>query len=100
MRNKMTRLMSVNGEGASASNELLDTISSFDPIDLSNDILIGAEDISVFLYGSDDGLKEKNLRRTYHGIAKGDIPTFKIGGKRHARKSAILKWIEAQERAA
>lgn len=68
-------------------------------LSLDDDILIGAEDISKFLYGLDDGLKEKNLRRTYHGIAKGDIPTFKIGGKRHARKSAILKWIEHQEQA-
>jgi hypothetical protein len=71
-----------------------------DALSLDDDILIGAENISKFLYGPEEGLREKNLRRTYHGIAKGDIPTFTIGGKRHARKSTILRWIADQERTA
>jgi hypothetical protein len=99
MRNKTTRLSGVNGEGVSPSDKLISTTAPFNSADLSDDVLIGVEDISVFLYGPEHGPKETNLRRTYHGIAKGDIPTFKIGGKRHARKSAILKRIAEQEQA-
>jgi hypothetical protein len=67
---------------------------------LSSDLLVGAQEISMFLYGPEEGLKTTNLRRTYHAIAKGDIPIFKLGGKIHARRSAIRARIEAQEQAA
>ena len=66
---------------------------------LPADILVGAQAIAKFLYG-DEGLKETNLRRVYHGISKGDIPVFRIGGKLHARKSTILRRITGQEDAA
>jgi hypothetical protein len=65
-----------------------------------DDILVGAKAISVHLYGLEEGLKETNLRRVYHAIAKREIPTFRIGGKLHARKSTIRQRIEAQEQVA
>jgi hypothetical protein len=67
---------------------------------LPDDILVGAQAISIWLYGRENGLRDTNLRRIYHAIAKREIPTFRIGGKLHARKSAIRKRIEAQEHAA
>lgn len=67
---------------------------------LPGDILVGAQEMAVFLYGESEGTTETSVRRIYHAINRGEIPTFKIGGKIHARKSAILKLIEEQERAA
>jgi len=99
MRNKATPSLGVNGEGASGVNPHPSTIPQ-SATNLADDVLVGAEDIAVFLYGPDEGLKETNLRRVYHGIARGDIPTFKIGGKRHARKSTILQRIAGEERTA
>jgi len=67
---------------------------------LPDDMLVGAQAISTFLYGPDEGMRDTCLRRVYHAISKREIPTFRIGGKLHARKSAIRKRIEAQEQAA
>lgn len=67
---------------------------------LPDDILVGALAISTYLYGEEGGAKDTNLRRVYHAISKREIPTFRIGGKLHARKSAIKRRIEEQEQAA
>jgi hypothetical protein len=64
---------------------------------LPDDIIVGAEGISVALYGPEEGARETNIRRIYHAVAKGDLPTFKLGGRVHARRSTILAWIEKQE---
>jgi hypothetical protein len=64
---------------------------------LPDDVIIGAEGISVALYGPEEGTRETNIRRIYHAISKGDLPTFKLGGRVHARRSTILAWIERQE---
>jgi hypothetical protein len=67
---------------------------------LPDDILIGVKAIARHLYGADEGLRPTNLRRVYQAVAKKQIPTFKIGGRIHARKSTIRQRIEAQEQAA
>jgi hypothetical protein len=67
---------------------------------LPDDILVGALSISKFLYGEEDGSRETNLRRVYNALAKREIPTFRLGGKIHARKSAIRQRIIQQETAA
>ncbi|ACA18249.1 hypothetical protein M446_3876 [Methylobacterium sp. 4-46] len=64
---------------------------------MPDDVIIGAEGISVAIYGPEEGIRETNIRRIYHAIAKGDLPTFKLGGRVHARRSTILAWIEKQE---
>jgi hypothetical protein len=59
----------------------------------ANDLIISAEGISEFMYGS-----PTKRRRVYHLIATSNLPVFKIGSVWHARKSVLLKWIEDQER--
>lgn len=36
-------------------------------------------------------------RQIYHLVQKGEIPTFKIGGKVCARKSSLMSWLAAKE---
>lgn len=70
--------------------------------ELADDLLHGADEIARFIYGDtgDEKTAESNRRRVYHANDKHGLPTFKLGGTMTARKSTILKWIEAQERAA
>jgi hypothetical protein len=86
MNTEAPRPLSVNGEDLSLANELLH----------------GVRPISEFVYGKapDKKAAERNVRRAYHAISKGDIPTFRIGGVICARKSTILQWIAEQERVA
>ncbi|MDR3471224.1 MAG: DNA-binding protein [Devosia sp.] len=58
----------------------------------AEDLLRGAEEIAAFLY-NDASLR----RRVYHLIANSNLPTFKLGSMLHARKSILLRWVEAQE---
>jgi hypothetical protein len=66
---------------------------------LEDDILVGVEAIAVFIYGPEKGREPRNLRRTYAAVAKGDLPTFRLAGKIHARKTAIRQRIAASEAA-
>jgi hypothetical protein len=70
-----------------------------DALSLEDDILVGVEDIAVFIYGLERGKEPRNLRRTYAAVAKGDLPTFRLAGKIHALKSAIRQRIAASEEA-
>lgn len=63
-------------------------------------VIVGAENIAIVIYGKIEGQREGNIRRIYHAISKKELPTFKLGGRVHARRSTILAWIENQERAA
>lgn len=68
---------------------------------LSDDpVIVGAESITKVIYGEIEGQREGNIRRIYHAISKKELPTFKLGGRVHARRSTILRWIEQQESAA
>jgi hypothetical protein len=61
---------------------------------LADDLLEEADAIAAFIYGT----KEKK-RRVYHLAKSSGLPVFKMGGKLCARKSALLAWVAAQERA-
>lgn len=68
---------------------------------LSDDlVIVGADNIALAIYGEIEGRREGNVRRIYHAISKKELPTFKLGGRHHARRSTILAWIEKQESAA
>lgn len=56
------------------------------------DLLLGVKAISAHL-----GVTE---RQAWHFINETDFPTFKIGGKRAARKSTLAKYWARLERAA
>ena len=64
------------------------------PAALGDDILRGADAIAAFLFG-DPRLR----RRVYHltSDARGGMPHFKLGAIICARKSTLVRWIEAQE---
>lgn len=62
---------------------------------LADDILPGGGEIAVFLYGDDS---KANRKKVFHAAAQGALPVFRIGRTICARKSAIIAWIEAQER--
>jgi hypothetical protein len=58
---------------------------------LSEDLLDGVSAIAAYL-----GLQE---RRTYYLLESKQLPAFKIGGKWAARKSSLIRQIDAYERA-
>ncbi|MCJ2106989.1 DNA-binding protein [Methylobacterium sp. E-041] len=64
---------------------------------LAEDMMTGAEAIAKFMFGD---ATETNKRRVYHAADKLGLPTFRLGGTLCARRSTILRWIEAQESAA
>ena len=65
-----------------------------DGVSLADDLLRGANEIAAFIYGD-----AKHRRRVYHAVEKDGLPVFRMNGEMlHARKSTILKWIEAKER--
>ena len=68
---------------------------------LSDDLLEGAAAIADFLFGK---TTRPTVNKVYHAIENGTIPAFRMtSGKRatfYARKSAILRSIEAKETAA
>jgi hypothetical protein len=63
--------------------------------DLKNDLLEEAEAIAEFMFGD-----PKRKRAVYHLASKRELPVFRIGNRLFARRSALLGWIESQERAA
>lgn len=63
-------------------------------------VIVGAENIAKVIYGEVEGQREGNIRRIYHAIQKKELPTFSLGGRVHARRSTIMRWISDQENAA
>jgi hypothetical protein len=61
---------------------------------LASDILHGAEGIAEFLYGD-----RKLRRRIYNLVETARLPHFRLGAVICARRSVLLDWIQAQERA-
>ncbi len=59
---------------------------------LSEDLLRGAEQIAMFMFGD-----PKMRRQVYHLAQAGQLPVFKLGAILCARRSTLLAWIEAQE---
>jgi hypothetical protein len=60
----------------------------------AGDILHGAEGIAEFLYGD-----RKLRRRIYNLVETARLPHFRLGAVICARRSVLLDWIQAQERA-
>lgn len=61
---------------------------------IHGDLLKGADAIAEFVFGD-----PKERRRVYHLKDRGHLPVFQIGATVCARKTTLLAWIEAQERA-
>ena len=61
---------------------------------LSDDLLRGAEEIAIFMFGD-----VKHRRKVYYltGEAPRGLPHFKMGSVICARKSTIRAWIAEQE---
>ncbi|MCW5706776.1 DNA-binding protein [Shinella sp.] len=59
---------------------------------ISNDLLRGADAIAAFL-----GFPRRAI---YHAVAKGHLPSFRVGDTVCARKSTLTAWIVEQERIA
>jgi hypothetical protein len=78
-------------------NQLRGSGASRGALPLGEDLLRTAGEIAAFTFGEDS---EPNRRRVYHAVEKHGFPAFKLGGTLCARRSTILKWVEAQERAA
>ena len=58
----------------------------------AEDMLRGADEIAVFLFGS-----AEHRRKVYHLATTSKLPTFKLGSMICARRSVLLQWIAAQE---
>jgi hypothetical protein len=61
---------------------------------LAGDILHGADGIAEFLYGD-----RKLRRKIYNLVETARLPHFRLGAVICARRSVLLDWIQAQERA-
>lgn len=62
------------------------------PTAIAGDILYGADQIAEFLYGH-----RKHRRKVYNLVETGRMPHFRLGAGICARRSVLLRWIEAQE---
>ncbi len=78
-------LRSLRSVGASAGADVT--------VPIAGDILYGAEEIAVFLFG-----ERKHRRRVYNLVDGNGLPVFRIGVNICARKSVLLEWIMKQER--
>jgi hypothetical protein len=73
-----------------------DGFHAIDEPDLAKDMVVGAEDIAVWLFGSSD-----KARRVYYLAEKSRLPTFAFGRTRIAiRKSVVRAFYWAKERRA
>ena len=60
--------------------------------DIASDLLLGAEAIAEFLYGS------KQARgKVYHLRRSSNVPIGYLGSQLCARRSRLTEWIKAQE---
>ena len=61
---------------------------------IHGDLLRGADAIAEFVFGD-----RRERRRVYHLKDRGHLPVFQMGATVCARKTTLIAWIEAQERA-
>jgi hypothetical protein len=62
--------------------------------DLSADLLTGAEEIAIYLFGD-----AKHKRRVYHLVEKGGLPVVRLGTIITARRSTLRRFWDGQEQA-
>ena len=74
-----------------------DLLTSAANIALADDLLRGAEQIAVFMFGD-----EKKRRHVYHLASEVPpeqrLPCFRLGEQLCARKSTLLAWISELEK--
>ena len=63
--------------------------------ELADDLLRGAEEISLFLFG-----KKQYRRKVYHLAETSRLPVFRLGSVLCARRSVLMMWIAEQEQRA
>lgn len=63
--------------------------------DVSVDLLSGADDIALFLFGN-----RALSRRVYHLRTNSNLPIQRVGWTLNMRKSEFIEWFEARERRA
>ena len=63
------------------------------PDKLGDDLLRGAEAIAEFLFGD-----RRQRRKVYHLAETSRLPIFRLGSMLCGRRTALMKWIEEQER--
>jgi hypothetical protein len=79
----------------SATSSLDSNFHRIDAPDFSKDLLLGAEEISIWLFGTSE------RRRLYHLIETSrGIPTFRLGSKIAAQKSVLRAAFWAQQKRA
>ena len=61
-------------------------------VNLSDDLLQGADEIAEFLYGD-----RKKRRQVYHLVQKRCLPVFKFGAMLCARRTRLVAHIEEME---
>ncbi len=61
-------------------------------VNLSDDLLNGAEAIAEFIFGD-----PRKRRQVYHLAQTGCIPVFKLGATLCARRSTLIAFIENKE---
>ena len=61
-------------------------------VNLSDDLLKGAESIAEFVFGD-----RKKRRQVYHLAQTGCLPLFKLGATLCARRSTLIASIEEKE---
>lgn len=62
--------------------------------DLATDLLTGAAEIAIFLFGD-----AKHKRRVYHLVEKGGLPVVRLGNIITARRSTLRRFWDGQEQA-
>jgi hypothetical protein len=72
---------------------LPDTTGPPEPL-LSEDLLVGAGEISKFVYGT-----SRRRRAIYHLFEQNALPGFRWGGQLCARKSKLMEFIRERENA-
>ena len=77
---------------ANDNRELAAEQGANDNYRLADDLLRGADEIALWLYG-DRGQR----RKVYHLAATSKLPHSKIGSMICSRKSVLLEWIKKQE---
>jgi hypothetical protein len=62
------------------------------PPELADDLLLGAKEISKFIFGP-----EGKRRQVYYLVEYARLPVFRLGTMLCARRSVLLNWIAMQE---
>jgi hypothetical protein len=66
---------------------------------ISDDLLLGAAEIAVELFGADETRFRKRVYHLCNGT-KRPIPHFRVGSKLAARRSTLRAWVSEQEQLA